>query len=56
MYSSEGFYTNRWHGRNLVGDTGDVSPQFCRRGYIICHVPPTFFSLGLYLERFQNQK
>jgi len=34
------------HGRNLVGDTGDVSPHFFRRGDIICHVPPTFFSLS----------
>ena len=30
------------HGRNLVGDTGDVSPHCFRRGDIICHVPPTF--------------
>ena len=28
------------HGRNLVGDTGDVCPPFFRRGDIICHVPP----------------
>ena len=42
------------HGRNLVGDTRDVSPHFFRRGDIICHAPPTFFSWGLYLERFQN--
>jgi len=31
------------HGRNLVGDTGDVSPpHFFRRGGIICHVPHCF--------------
>ena len=30
------------HGRNLVGDAGDVSPHFFRRGDIICHVPPLF--------------
>jgi len=23
---------NKMHGRNLVGDTGDVSPHFFRRG------------------------
>jgi len=35
------------HGRSLVGDTGDVSPPlFQTGGGIICHVPPTFFSLG----------
>jgi len=34
------------HGRNLVEDTGDVSPHFFRRGDIICHVPPAFFSLS----------
>ena len=28
------------HGRKLLGDTGDVSPHFFRRGDIICHVPP----------------
>jgi len=33
------------HGRNLVGDTGDVSPHFFRRGDIISRVPH-FFSLG----------
>ena len=35
-----------YHGRNLVRDTGDVSPHFFRRGDIKCHVRPTFFSLG----------
>jgi len=30
------------HGRNLVGDTGDVIPHFFRRGDIICYVPPLF--------------
>jgi len=30
------------HGRNLVGDTGDVSPQFFRWGDIICHVSSLF--------------
>jgi len=34
------------HGRNLMGDPGEVSPHFFRRGGIICHVTPTFFSLG----------
>jgi len=30
-------------GRNLVGDTGDVSPSlFQTGGDIICHVPPLF--------------
>jgi len=32
------------HGRNMVGDTGDVSPPLFQTGDIICHVPPTFFS------------
>ena len=40
-----------WHGRNLVGDTGDVSPHSFRRGDIICHVPPIFSLSVLYLER-----
>jgi len=30
------------HGRNLVGDTGDVTPTFSVGGDIICHVPPLF--------------
>jgi len=30
------------HGRNLMGDTGDVSPHFFRWGDMICHVPPLF--------------
>jgi len=34
------------HGRNLVGDTGDI----------ICDVPPTFSLQVLYLEKFQKQK
>ena len=29
------------HGRNLVGNTGEVSPTFSG-GVIICHVPPLF--------------
>jgi len=34
------------HGCNLVGETGDVSPlTFSNGGDIICHAPPTFFSL-----------
>jgi len=33
------------HGHNLVGDTGDVSPQFFRRGGHNMSCPPTFFSL-----------
>jgi len=31
------------HGRNLVGDTGDVSPQFFRRGGHNMPCPPHFF-------------
>jgi len=42
------------HGRNLVVDTGNVSPHFWRWGDIICHVPPTFSLKVLYLERFQK--
>jgi len=30
------------HGRNLAGDTGDVSRHFFIRGYMICHIPPHF--------------
>jgi len=30
------------HGRNLVGDTGDVSPHFFRRGGQNMACPPTF--------------
>jgi len=33
------------HGRNLVVDTGDVSPHFFRRGGHNMLCPPTFFSL-----------
>ena len=33
------------HGRNMVGDTGDVSPPLFQTGDIKCHVPP-LFSLG----------
>ena len=33
------------HGRNLVGNMGDVFPHFFRWGYNI-PCPPTFFSLG----------
>jgi len=34
------------HGHNLVGDTGDVSPHFFRRGGHNMPCLPTFFSLG----------
>jgi len=34
------------HGRNLVGDTGDVSPHFFRRGGHNMPCPPAFFSLA----------
>jgi len=45
-----------WHGRNLVGDTGDVSPHFFRwRGHNM-RCPPTFSLQVLYLEKFQKQK
>jgi len=44
------------HGRNLVGDTGNVSPTFSGGGDIICDVPPTFSLQVLYLEKFQKQK
>jgi len=27
------------HGRNLMGDTGDMPPTFSGGGDIICHVP-----------------
>jgi len=45
---------DRLHGRNLVGNTRDVSPHFFRWGDIMCHVPPLFSLQGLYLERFQK--
>ena len=32
------------HGSNLVGDTGDVSPHYFRRGGHNIPCPPTFFS------------
>jgi len=38
-----------------VGDTGDVSPQFFRRGDIMCHVPPLSSLKVLYLEWFQKK-
>jgi len=38
------------HGRNLVGDTGDVSPHFFRRGDIIC-LDPLLFSLRVSIWR-----
>ena len=34
------------HGRNLLGDAGDVSPHFFRRVGQNMPCPPTFFSLG----------
>jgi len=43
------------HGRNLVGDTGDVSLYFFRRGDIICHVPP-LFSLGFVFREVSKRK
>jgi len=39
-------HNNIGHGHNLVGNAGDVSPPLFQTGDIICHVPPTFFSLG----------
>ena len=42
------------HGRNLMGDTGDVSPHFFRLGGYNMPCSPTFFSKVVYLERFQN--
>jgi len=42
------------HGRNLAGDTGDVSPHSFRWGDITCHVPPLFSLKVVYLERFQK--
>jgi len=44
------------YGRNLVGDTGDVSPHFFIRGDRICHVPPTFFSLGFVFGEVSKRK
>jgi len=41
------------HGRNLVEDTGDVSPHFFERGDIICYVPPVF---SLFIWRGFNNK
>jgi len=38
------------HGRNLVGDTGDVSPTFSGEGNITCHVPSHFYLRALCLE------
>jgi len=43
---SEFVEDKRQHGRNLMGDTGDVSPHFSRRGGHNMPCPPTFFSLG----------
>jgi len=34
------------HRRNLVGDTGDVSPLLFQTGGYDMPCPPTFFSLG----------
>jgi len=34
------------HGRNLVGDTGNVSPPLFQMGEHNMPCPPTFFSLG----------
>ena len=42
------------HGRNLAGDTGDVSPHSFRWGDITCHVPPLFSLKVVYLERFKK--
>jgi len=52
------FYYFPWHkhGRNLVRDTGDVSPHFFRRGDIICHVPPTFFLFGFVIGKVSKIK
>ena len=42
------------HGRNFVGDTGDVSPRFFRWGGYNMPCPPTFSLQVLHLEKFQK--
>jgi len=48
-------YNVSLHGRNLVGDTGDVFPPLFQVGYNI-PCPPHFFLQVLYLEKFQKWK
>jgi len=43
-----------FHGCNLVGDTGDVSPHFFRWGEYNTPCPPTFSLQALHLEKFQK--
>jgi len=44
------------HGRNLVGDTGDVSPHFFRRGGHNMPCPPNFFLFTFCMWRgFKNK-
>ena len=44
------------HWRNLVGDTGDVSPHFFRRGRQNMPCPPTFFLFRFCIWRgFKNK-
>jgi len=53
--SINGLHTDN-HGRNLVGDTGDVPPPLFQTGDIRGHVPPLFSLKVLNLERFQKIK
>ena len=48
--------SHNWlHGRNLVGDTGDVYPNFFRWGDIICHVPHFFLFRLCVWRGFKNK-
>ena len=48
--------SHEWlHGRNLVGDTGDVSPTFSGGGDIICHVPHFFLLRWCIWRGFKNK-
>ena len=44
------------HGRNLVGNTGDVTPHFFRRGRHNMPCPFTFASLDFVFEEVSNIK
>jgi len=50
------FINTREHARNLVGDKGDVTPHFFRRGGHNMLCPPTFFSLGFVLGEVSKMK